>query len=506
VDVDVTASGLVALVPDDPDGLLLVPGGEPAERMHLTLAYLGSDVTGWSEDRRRRVVELVRAAADGTGPLDAHVSGHLAFNPTGGPHGDRAPCAVYLIGDCPDLAPLHDDVTRALTAALGDDLHPQHTPWIPHVTARYGDEDTTGLYYAGPVRFDRVAVHLAGEITTIPLVSANLEAELRQAFIHGWALSGGPLTERVRAACVAAIRHGREHPHPDVVETTIRIGSLEGTMAAVFDRREKLYEHHIAQVQAAWHAAVAGLDIPAAVSRFMGRIGQAREADTDQDRQDTDAIARAEAQRLVHDVIANPAARTYQDMVTALQRAIVEAQAEGQAGTVGLIAEHAGQSGVDFDLVFHDALDQLERLGESWGEAQGWVSRVVAGNANDGGAALAREVRDGGGYDDYVRAVTDVIDGPDTRAVSTLVDLAMNQAYSRGALALYDREGIRTVDYSTAGGGNVCPTCLEYESKNPWPVDQAPAPGWHPWCRCVLMPANPLEAIPPGIARYVGGS
>ena len=48
--------GMVALIPADHYlEQLTVPGGDPPEQLHLTLAYLGEDVTTWSDEQRKPI-------------------------------------------------------------------------------------------------------------------------------------------------------------------------------------------------------------------------------------------------------------------------------------------------------------------------------------------------------------------------------------------------------------------------------------------------------------------
>jgi 2'-5' RNA ligase len=168
--------GMVALVPADPQQLVVVDGGEPADELHLTLAYLGDDVTAWTPDQTQAVLDAAaKIAADVGAPIEARAMGHTTFNPDGGDDGSREPCAVYTIGDSAQIMPLHTDVVQALTAALPD-LHPQHTPFLPHITAGY-QMDASALTYAGPVTFDRLRVALAGDVTDYPLGTSETSKE-----------------------------------------------------------------------------------------------------------------------------------------------------------------------------------------------------------------------------------------------------------------------------------------------------------------------------------------
>lgn len=155
--------GMIALFPRADDAAALtVAGGEPAEELHLTLVDFGPDVTGRTDDElSRRLGELMTRW---TTEIKADVFGHATFNP-------RTPgeCAVYLIGDSPELAELRFAVIDA--AAQVYQVPPQRDPWIPHITADYGTVDNA-LAYTGPVVFDRVELRWAGHITAFPLHTA----------------------------------------------------------------------------------------------------------------------------------------------------------------------------------------------------------------------------------------------------------------------------------------------------------------------------------------------
>jgi 2'-5' RNA ligase len=147
---------MIALVPANADELV-VDGGDPAEQMHLTLAYLGDDVTGMDDATRGQLLVDVGALASATPPVEAEVMGHAAFNPTGA-H-DREPCAVYLVtaGALP-----------ALKAELAGHDVGDHPVFLPHVTAGYGLTPDQ-LSFVGPVTFDRIRVALADQTHDFPL-------------------------------------------------------------------------------------------------------------------------------------------------------------------------------------------------------------------------------------------------------------------------------------------------------------------------------------------------
>lgn len=205
----VHTGGMIALVPSN-DSLvnLVVPGGDPVTELHLTLAYLGDDVTGWEPGYADAIdsiaqalvnrqydlyVQKVKAEAAGQdwqpptpdntylgpgqqGPITCNVFAHAVFNPNAtedGPGPDE-PATVYLIdgtGDRDQLNTLQETVCYQVRDALGTIEFPeQHRPFVPHITAGY-NLPITELSYSGPVTFDRIRVALGDTVTDYPMVA-----------------------------------------------------------------------------------------------------------------------------------------------------------------------------------------------------------------------------------------------------------------------------------------------------------------------------------------------
>lgn len=155
--------GMVALLPDDDTaGHLLISGdkAEARDDLHLTVVYLGDDVTGWTPARRDRVLADARALAARTGPVDGTAMGHSVFNPNG--DGGHDPATVYLISTG-DVQPLRDGLERHNAS--------EFPTFLPHVTAGYG-LNPSRLSYTGAVRFDRLLVAIGDEQHIIPLTGA----------------------------------------------------------------------------------------------------------------------------------------------------------------------------------------------------------------------------------------------------------------------------------------------------------------------------------------------
>ena len=190
--------GMVALIPTAEDAVrLAVAGGDPAGQLHLTLAYLGEDVTGWDPEVVAAVHEVARELTDPSaeqsgqpvpadhdgrgpgqhGPLTLIIFAHSHFNPNGGPDGQE-PCMVYQFGDGEDLNrvdALHSDVCWRVKEAIGEVNFPeQHAPYKPHLTAGY-NLPPDALSYTGPVTFDRLRVALADEVTDYPLGGGSMD-------------------------------------------------------------------------------------------------------------------------------------------------------------------------------------------------------------------------------------------------------------------------------------------------------------------------------------------
>jgi hypothetical protein len=153
---------IIALYPRASDAqALAVPGGELVPDLHLTLVDFGN--TGCNLDvaaLQRRLDELI---ATNTHAIEAMAFGHAIFNPQNG-QGDTA--VVYVVGDSPDLDPLHDQVVQLATQFC--ELPSQHDPWVPHITATYGPSDGV-LTFTGPVVFDRIGLIWDGRTTYFPL-------------------------------------------------------------------------------------------------------------------------------------------------------------------------------------------------------------------------------------------------------------------------------------------------------------------------------------------------
>ena len=158
--------GMVALLPTQADAQkLVVDGGESLEDLHLTLAYLGEDVTGHDSRLLREDLELL---CDGLPQMSGQVLGSAVFN-------IDDPCEVYLISDCEEVLALYKEVWASVLSyagELGADQY-KHSPFIAHITARYVSQEADPIYFDGmPERvvFDRLLLAWGQERYVLPLV------------------------------------------------------------------------------------------------------------------------------------------------------------------------------------------------------------------------------------------------------------------------------------------------------------------------------------------------
>ncbi|MFD1145968.1 hypothetical protein [Saccharothrix hoggarensis] len=329
----------------------------------------------------------------------------------------------------------------------------------------------------------------------------ELSAQARAAYASGWAASGGPMTDRVRAGCLAAVELAcRNHLDPDVFETTMRLGQLEGVWAAVYERREQLYVDHTAHALATWQELVwTTVDIGGAVLAFRRRINLASEAAAD-DEDDLVAEAVAAALLLLTSVLADRSDSRYVALLAALTEALKNAAAEGVVTAMALAAEQIGIVGLDLDLVFADAYADVADPSD---DARVLLEQIVTATAADLARLLTRLTRSGADHDEMLAEVDAYLADNEPRGLRTQVDVGIGAALTRAATGWYTAHGVRSVDFVTVGGAQVCVHCMDEESKNPHLISDVLHPPIHPFCRCTLVPTSPIRLL--DVSRYLTG-
>lgn len=306
----------------------------------------------------------------------------------------------------------------------------------------------------------------------------------RHAFAAGWARSGGPMTDRIKAASLVAVQMACEHPHdPGILELALDLGSLEGMWALLFARREALIADHTARIGRAWRRVLRRQVIRDGVERFQRALlllGETEDDDADR----KNRIKRAATDAAVAMLALLVAEPGWEELRQLTRDALAAGTAEGQVAAVAIAAENIGKIGLDWDIAFEHAYAAMADLQSLWPAADDWLTRTLGRATADLGKALSDSMIAGGTYADMVAAATDAIGGADADAVAFVTDWAITTAAAEGALALYRSEGVFAVSWLDAGDTRVCPTCEANAAGSPYPIESFPTLPSHPVCRC----------------------
>lgn len=161
-------NGLLVALWLDPEAAqqLGLPGGEPAEALHLTLCYCG-DIARVDEVTLYRAVAGLDAVASYHAPLDATVGGYGRFAASPSSDGQDVFWAAI---DAPELEGLRRAVAEALHYA---GIPPLATHgYTPHVTLAYldpGSPNPAETLPSVPLRFSALTVMLGEKRLDLPL-------------------------------------------------------------------------------------------------------------------------------------------------------------------------------------------------------------------------------------------------------------------------------------------------------------------------------------------------
>lgn len=472
---DYSGHAMVALYPGEKAvAQYAITGGLEPGKMHVTMAYLGL-----AEEVDKEAVDKALASLPARQPFTAKVSGHARF--TGGDED-----VLVALVDSPDIEQLRIDLLEALDKQ-GVSI-PRDHGFTPHLTIAYMDAQALSPIIRlepGELKFDAVWLKHGKAKTSYPFEDPAAEAirtYARTAYAQGWAASGGPLTDRVKAGCIAAMDLCCENAHdPRILEVAIHLGQLEGVWAKVFARRFKLMDEQTQMLIPIWRKAMAASDIEGAVTRLRQRLGL---GENDEEQRRDQQAARELAMQMLSWL---PATQEWQELRNAMRQLLATGQAEGYADAIDIAAAEQHILGYDFNIAFQHAYDALANLGETWAESDVWLQRMLERSADQFGRTLAQLAADGASYQDMIDAATSVLDmeaeGAD--AVEFTVDWALSTGFSRGALDLYRSEGVELVTWMTAGDARVCIQCEQNGIDSPFPIAEFPSLPQHPLCRCV---------------------
>lgn len=156
---------MVALYP--PEALakkLALPGGEPWEELHVTLAYLG-DSSEYDESLHQTLVEMVRKWATHWDTLEGVYAGKGLFVGDDIPEGS----VTYVSPDLPGLPAMRQSLVNCIEY---DDLLQvrNNHGFTPHTSLAYGDRlDDVEIDEPIPVRFEQISVVWGSSRTDITL-------------------------------------------------------------------------------------------------------------------------------------------------------------------------------------------------------------------------------------------------------------------------------------------------------------------------------------------------
>lgn len=458
--------------PPDIAASLAVPDGLPPEEIHLTIVYAGN-----AADVDRKTLKAVTRQLARRPPVEASISGHARF--TGGKTD-----VIVALADGSAVEDLRRDAMDALTA-LGIDI-PRDHGYLAHLSMRYadpGDPDPVGRLDSRPLAFAGISVVHGKKRTDYPFKDP-LPAAATEAYAAGWALSGGPMTETVKAGCAAAVAHALEHRHdPRILEVTLDLGKLTGTWAEVYRRREDLTAKHVAKITAAWRKLTGHLDAGDVITAYRRYLFM---GESDGPTKQQKEAATVTLLLWLRDILADPG---YQDLANAITVAMAEAIAEGKTAMLTVAADQAGQLGFSWAKAY-DAMRAAVTDAETSGAANSVTQQIMAAVAADAGRVLANLEASGAADPEIVKALEDEIAAEDG-AAALAVDTAMSGFMGSGALDLAAAEGI-LLNWMTAGDGRVCFSCQDNEDNGPYDPAAFPALPDHPRCRCCSSPAQPL--------------
>lgn len=318
-------------------------------------------------------------------------------------------------------------------------------------------------------------------------MAASLAEAAREAYATGVAIAGGPLTERVRYGCEAAVSLALESPRdPQVLEVALHLGHLEGTWAEVYRRREDLTAKLARKVAAKWLPLAKRLD-PGHLMTMYRRALATREAAADGKPSAQDkAAAKAASIAWLEDILADPG---YRELAAEIADAIIAAMAEGKTAALAVAADQAAALGFDWARAYaamYAGLTDLANLPEL---SAPWAQAIIQAAGSDVGKLLATMAASGATDEE----IADALWGASADdAVMLAIDTAVSGSFARGALDLYASEGLTAVAWLTAGDGRVCYSCQDNEDNGPYDPAAFPACPDHPRCRCTPTPASPL--------------
>lgn len=308
---------------------------------------------------------------------------------------------------------------------------------------------------------------------------------VRVAYAHGWAQSGGPLTDRVRVGM--KIASAIPPNHLGVAETAEGLGYWEGIHAAVTERRDRLDATNLSGLGARWRRLFNAVDRDRLTRMLLRQLaaGGILEAHHPINHATTmGALAALIRGALERGASSGDAG--WQTTRRAFRDALAYAEASGRTAAIAAAAkklDHPG-TGIDLAAVQADGETQLAHTARLWTDADQWINTLLGYQSRD----IARDIASLEQPDEaQVRGILDdYLAGVDDRALTVAVEQLTSRAVIQGVLDLYAQSGVTTVYVEASAGA--CPRCLDIAARSPYRIGAEPVVPVHPNCRCDLHP------------------
>lgn len=155
-----TGAMIALFLPTESAERLAIPGGEPADSLHITLAYLGK-AADWAPAQVRRLRHALAGWASEQEPLSGRTTGGVGTFPTS----EDGEYPLYARVDVPGLTRFRERLVRLLDAQgfYYDQTHPDFRPhvtldWVPD-----GKEPPVSSVAEVPLAFPHLTLVVGGD-------------------------------------------------------------------------------------------------------------------------------------------------------------------------------------------------------------------------------------------------------------------------------------------------------------------------------------------------------